>query len=139
MKSAVVMLILLGCDCDGVACEYIRTVSADWSSLESCEAAAGNEASFATESYPLVVSHCAVEASPQLEPTEDSEISLPETGLEKDEGATWAHRAASLADIPAQLGRQSTGWMVSTAKALAAAATSRLGVSIASRVSVPPM
>lgn len=64
MKGAVVMLMLLGCDCDGVACEYIRTVSTEWPSIKSCQAVAGLQARAAQmESYPLVVAQCVVDGS----------------------------------------------------------------------------
>lgn len=63
MKSTVVMLMLLGCDCDGTACEYIRTVSTDWPSVESCRSAMENQTVAADAAlYPLVVAHCLVDS-----------------------------------------------------------------------------
>lgn len=61
MKSAVVILTLLGCDCDGVSCEYIRTVSSGWESVVSCQSSSEfqSTARLAAQ-YPLVVAHCSV-------------------------------------------------------------------------------
>lgn len=61
MKSAVVILTLLGCDCDGVDCEYIRTVSSQSTSVEGCEAS-GDVRGMAPEtaSYPLVIAVCSL-------------------------------------------------------------------------------
>lgn len=62
MKSAVVILALLGCDCDGVACEYIRTVSSDWASVESCEASSDfRSVATGSASYPLVIARCSID------------------------------------------------------------------------------
>lgn len=62
MKTTVVILMLLGCDCDGVTCEYIRTVSSDWASVESCEAASDFlEMTTESLSYPLVIAQCSVD------------------------------------------------------------------------------
>lgn len=77
MKSAVVILTLLGCDCDGVACEYIRTVTSDWTSVESCEASSDFRGTTAeTSSYPLVIARCSVDsgdaASPEVAAGEDT-------------------------------------------------------------------
>lgn len=61
MKSAVVILTLLGCDCDGVACEYIRTVSSDWTTVENCEASSDfRKMTAGSVSYPLVIARCSV-------------------------------------------------------------------------------
>ena len=61
MKSAVVILTLLGCDCDGVACEYIRTVSSDWTTVENCEASSDfRKMTAVSVSYPLVIARCSI-------------------------------------------------------------------------------
>lgn len=61
MKSAIVILAVLGCDCDGVACEYIRTISSDWASIESCEASSDfRSVATGSASYPLVIAQCSV-------------------------------------------------------------------------------
>ncbi len=62
MKSAVVILTLLGCDCDGVDCEYIRTVSSQSTSVGGCEASADVRGMAPeTASYPLVIAKCSVD------------------------------------------------------------------------------
>ncbi len=61
MKSAVVILTLLGCDCDGVDCEYIRTVSSQSTSVGGCEASADVRGMAPeTASYPLVIAVCSL-------------------------------------------------------------------------------
>lgn len=62
MKSAVVILTLLGCDCDGVSCEYIRTVSSGWESVESCQSSKEFQSTAGRAApYPLLIARCSVE------------------------------------------------------------------------------
>lgn len=65
MKAPVIMLMLLGCDCDGAACRYIDTVSTDWPSMESCQSAVEARMPIPENAaYPLVIAQCAVENAP---------------------------------------------------------------------------
>lgn len=69
IKSALVAMTIVGCDCDAKLCEYIGETPAQWTSVADCEAAMksrilreGNHA------YPLVTGICrtTVFAEPQL-------------------------------------------------------------------------
>lgn len=97
MKGAVVMLMLLGCDCDGVACEYVRTISTDWASIESCEASAGSQAAASqTESYPLVIAQCVVDGS-SAAPAEiaaEGHAGVPDNAEAATHGLEAAHGGA---------------------------------------------
>lgn len=103
MKSALIVLTLLGCDCDGVACEYIRTVPGDWSSVESCEASSDFRRTTAeAASYPLVVVRCSVDGGdrPPLEAAGSG-----------DAGGQDAVAGAQPADAGGKAGRAMSGWM----------------------------
>jgi hypothetical protein len=63
MTTIVVLMVLLGCDCDGIECEYVRTVSSAWTSVETCQAAIDREVATEKASYPLVTARCAQEPS----------------------------------------------------------------------------
>lgn len=99
MKSAVVILALLGCDCDGVACEHIRTVSSDWASVESCEASRDfRSAATGSASYPLVIARCSVDG--------DDAGSVEVAGHDRPDAATDGQ-----ADAPDAAGsRAEPGW-----------------------------
>lgn len=60
MKTVVVLMLLAGCDCDGVVCRDVRTVSSGWSSVEACRAAIGKQIASERASYPLVTARCTV-------------------------------------------------------------------------------
>ncbi|MDH4988522.1 hypothetical protein QEZ47_24005 [Aminobacter anthyllidis] len=69
IKSALVAMTIVGCDCDAKLCEYIGETPAQWTSVADCEAAMksrilreGNHA------YPLVTGICRTTtfADPQL-------------------------------------------------------------------------
>lgn len=88
MKSAVVILTLLGCDCDGVACEPIRTVSNDWASIESCQSSGEfRHRMKETAAYPLVVARCSVEQT-QTDEAEGGEAGAAADSLSTEAPAT---------------------------------------------------
>ncbi len=85
MKSAVVILTLLGCDCDGVACKPIRTISNDWASIESCQSSGEfRQRIKETAAYPLVVARCTAER------TRTDETEQGEAGAVADSASTEA-------------------------------------------------
>jgi len=70
MKAVLISLVLLGCDCDGKVCEYIRTVSSEWSSIETCQAAMRRaKLRDQTMAYPLVVARCKAEPRSPVTPS----------------------------------------------------------------------
>ncbi|MDP3898386.1 MAG: hypothetical protein Q8Q62_17085 [Mesorhizobium sp.] len=58
IKSGLVALAVIGCDCDAKMCEYIRGTDAQWSSVADCEADAKAGILLQHENYPLVVAVC---------------------------------------------------------------------------------
>jgi hypothetical protein len=99
MKTAVVMMVLLGCDCDGVSCEYVRAVSSGWRSVETCRAAIDRQIAAEQASYPLVTAHCALEdpeAAPEpLAPPDEALVAAAATTANKAEPFVAARKQAT--------------------------------------------
>ncbi|UGX85837.1 hypothetical protein [Phyllobacterium meliloti] len=63
MKTALIIMTLMGCDCDAKICEYIKTADASWTSVENCRADLENQIrKTAGVSYPLVTATCTIKA-----------------------------------------------------------------------------
>ncbi|SIQ76210.1 hypothetical protein SAMN05880590_10753 [Rhizobium sp. RU35A] len=59
MRTALVMMTILGCDDSGNDCQYIATLQQRWPTIELCNAVSEKElASFANVSYPVVIAVC---------------------------------------------------------------------------------
>ena len=59
IKSAMVAMVVLGCDCDAKMCEFIRETPAQWSTVAECEAALRHQTLTSGQiSYPLVTGVC---------------------------------------------------------------------------------
>jgi hypothetical protein len=98
MRTAMVMMTILGCDDSATDCRYVATLEQRWPTLELCNAVSDKElAAFANISYPVVIAVCqdptvvkaeaavptqkpAVAASP-LEPTTPAEERAQEENL----------------------------------------------------------
>lgn len=61
MKTAIVLMLLMGCDCEGVQCEYIHAASTSWQSVEACRSAIDTQIKDAESRYPLVTASCQVQ------------------------------------------------------------------------------
>ena len=70
IKSAVVAMVVLGCDCDQKLCEYISETPAKWSTIADCEAAMKHQMlTDKTYDYPVVTGLCrAVETTASVNP-----------------------------------------------------------------------
>lgn len=69
IKSALVAMTIVGCDCDAKLCEYIGETPAQWNSVADCEAAMKSRIlREGNHDYPLVTGICrtTVIAEPQL-------------------------------------------------------------------------
>lgn len=69
IKSALVAMTIVGCDCDAKLCEYIGETPAQWTSVADCEAAMKSRILHqGNHDYPLVTGICrtTVFAEPQL-------------------------------------------------------------------------
>lgn len=58
MKSAVVAMTILGCDCDQKTCEYVRTAERPLASVADCTASMKGEIARTRADYPLLVAIC---------------------------------------------------------------------------------
>ena len=69
IKTALVAMTVIGCDCDARLCEYISESPAQWASVEACEAAVKTKVVQSPGvDYPLVTGICRVVAEPQAAP-----------------------------------------------------------------------
>ncbi|MGX9115959.1 hypothetical protein ACWTU6_04575 [Mesorhizobium sp. BHbsci] len=59
IKTTLVAMTIIGCDCDARLCEYIGETPAKWSTIADCEAAMKSQMSHARNfNYPLVSGIC---------------------------------------------------------------------------------
>lgn len=59
IKSAVIAMTLLGCDCDAKVCTYIGETSPQWETIAGCEAAMKSQVLTRSNlDYPLVTAEC---------------------------------------------------------------------------------
>lgn len=73
MKTAFVLMTILGCDDSAVDCQHVATLQQQWTSIELCDAASEKElGNFANAPYPVVVAVC------QTPEAETAETQTPE-------------------------------------------------------------
>lgn len=58
IKESLVVMALVGCDCDAKTCDYIRTAETGWATKAECEADIGRRIVTQHENYPLVIAIC---------------------------------------------------------------------------------
>ncbi|MGC4023901.1 MAG: hypothetical protein QM744_01225 [Mesorhizobium sp.] len=59
IKTAIVAMTLLGCDCDAKVCEYIGDTTPQWDTVENCQSAIEHEVTSRRNlQYPLVTAEC---------------------------------------------------------------------------------
>jgi hypothetical protein len=58
LKSAVVAMTILGCNCEQNSCEYVRTADLELASIADCQARMRREIERTDASYPLIVAVC---------------------------------------------------------------------------------
>ncbi len=58
IKSAVVAMAIIGCDCDAKLCELIRDHPPEWTTMEECETALKSRAVRGAFDYPTVMAIC---------------------------------------------------------------------------------
>lgn len=65
MKTALIVMTLMGCDCDAKVCEYIKTADTGWSSVETCRADLESQIrKTGNVDYPLITATCTVKSAP---------------------------------------------------------------------------
>lgn len=73
IKSAIVVMTLLGCDCDAKVCDYLADAGPRWESLASCEADMKSQVLTRSHlDYPLVTAEC--RAIPDVDETIQAKI-----------------------------------------------------------------
>ena len=58
LKSAVVAMTILGCNCEQNTCEYIRTADLQLASVADCQSRMASEIRKTDAEYPLIVAVC---------------------------------------------------------------------------------
>ncbi|MGE0503128.1 MAG: hypothetical protein AB7I79_20515 [Rhizobiaceae bacterium] len=87
LKTALVAMTVIGCDCDAKMCEFVRATPAEWSTIAECETALKGRALKDRDSgYPLLMAICrSTEESPiRLASAPDMEVA-PATPAEPGE------------------------------------------------------
>lgn len=81
MKTALVLMTILGCDDSATECNYIATSQQRWTSIELCDAVSEKELeSYANAPYPVVVAVCQTpeETAPQTAGNTTPDASQPQ-------------------------------------------------------------
>ncbi len=82
MKTALVLMTILGCDDTAVQCHYIDTVDRQWASIQACDAdSESNLDRFTRLDYPVVVAVCETTAAGTVpapgKPAETADAQIP--------------------------------------------------------------
>jgi hypothetical protein len=84
MKTAIVIMSILGCDDSATQCHYIETVNQRWASIDACDASSEARLNaLSVLDYPMVVAVCETEPGGELamvqpEPAPASTATNPE-------------------------------------------------------------
>jgi hypothetical protein len=82
MKTALIVMTILGCDDNVSQCHYISTVNGNWPSIAQCDTESQKELPrFSNRNYPVVVAVCETsgpDAVASTEPVPDVNATLPE-------------------------------------------------------------
>lgn len=66
IKTTLVAMTLLGCDCDAKICEFVTDTAPKWDSVTSCESAIRGEVVRRTDlNYPLLTGECRIVGQPE--------------------------------------------------------------------------
>ncbi|NTF07710.1 hypothetical protein G6L37_16270 [Agrobacterium rubi] len=66
MRTALVLMTILGCDDSATDCQHIATLQQRWTSIELCDAESEKQlGQFANASYPVVVAVCQTPDAPK--------------------------------------------------------------------------
>ena len=105
LKSAIIAMTVIGCDCDARMCEYVRSTPAEWSTMAECEKALESRALRDRDSgYPTLMAIC--------RSTEESPVRLAASPLANDTGAVAASTLAEEPGTRSILLRASDGYVL---------------------------
>jgi hypothetical protein len=94
LKTALVAMTIVGCDCDAKLCEFVSETPAQWASVAECESAVKAEVVRAPGvDYPLVTGICRT-----VSPAPGHENAAPAidlASLEHEDGATLYERVSA--------------------------------------------
>ncbi len=77
IKTALVAMTIVGCDCDAKLCEYIGETPAKWSTIAECEAAMKSQILHERNfDYPLVSGICRAKALAAFQTQGDLDVSI---------------------------------------------------------------
>ena len=106
MKTALIAMTVIGCDCDARMCEFVRATPAEWATVGECEEALKSRALRDSNSgYPLLLAIC--------RSTVESPVRLAEFAV--DGPASPAIQAQSAVEEPrtrSTLVRASDGYVI---------------------------
>ncbi|EJM99844.1 hypothetical protein [Phyllobacterium sp. YR531] len=67
MKTALIVMTLMGCDCDAKVCEYIKTADTGWTTMETCRADLEAQIQKTGKvDYPLITASCSTSSQPGI-------------------------------------------------------------------------
>jgi hypothetical protein len=74
LKSALVAMTILGCNCEQNTCEYIRTADVATTDMSDCQARMKTEIQRTNAEYPLIVAVCEPTPAPQSVAASDGNV-----------------------------------------------------------------
>ncbi len=102
MRTALVMMTILGCDDSATDCHYVATINQRWPTIELCNAVSEKElAAFTNISYPTVVAVCQdpssatvkADAAASGDALPSAEVAAPTPAVERAEEQSLARQA----------------------------------------------
>jgi hypothetical protein len=81
LKSAVVAMTILGCNCEQNTCEYIRTAEIATIDMSDCQARMKTEIQRTNAEYPLIVAVCEPMPGPQAVAASNDGVGAETVGL----------------------------------------------------------
>lgn len=98
MRTALVLMTILGCDDSATDCQHVATLQQRWTSIELCDAESEKKlGDFVNASYPVIVAVCQTPEEPQsglakAEP-QTPDTSTPAPALAPQEEQTLTQKA----------------------------------------------
>ncbi|XUY25666.1 hypothetical protein RMR21_008555 [Agrobacterium sp. rho-8.1] len=98
MRTALVLMTILGCDDTATDCQHIATMQQRWTSIELCDAESEKQlGNFANASYPVVVAVCQTPDAPKDDIAkadgQTPDASTTQAPLDTEEEQTLTQRA----------------------------------------------
>ncbi|NTJ42268.1 hypothetical protein G6L28_06595 [Agrobacterium larrymoorei] len=92
MRTALVLMTILGCDDSATDCQHVATLQQRWTSIELCDAESEKQlGNFANASYPVVVAVCQTpetQTATQNDETVSSQAAAQQSEQQEEETLT---------------------------------------------------